>query len=644
MIMPKSHLTYRPDIDGLRALAVLAVVGFHAFPELFPGGFIGVDIFFVISGYLITGILLDNIHQGKFSIVDFYARRIRRIFPALLSILLACLVAGWLVFLTDEYKTLGKNIVASSLFVSNFFLWTQVSYFDTSAEFKPLLHLWSLAVEEQFYIIWPATLYLLSKKKNLLLYGTTAILLVSFSSSISHLNSVASRFYLPNNRFWELLIGALLTIKFQTGIYDRIPAWSKSLAGLMLILASVFALDKHSVFPGWLALPPTLGAFLLISAGEHNWINRKIFSAGIAVFIGLISYPLYLWHWPLLAFAKVLKGSDVSWQIRTGCVAMSFFLAWTTYHLVERPLRSAHTWKVPALIVVALLLGCIGYLGAQGMIKPRSASYGLELILKEIDEWEFPRSEQDITFEGQHFLAQGKQTNVALFIGDSNMAMYAARINRLVAADTTHAGKGAVFATLGGCMPVPGVGRLDTPTCLPLMRSTYRYALENQSVSTVVIGALWANYHYESQSFYQQGSVTFPLQQHEEMAYAALEKTIHDLVGSGKKVYVILNIPWSQYLDPRSLFKRSSADFQFSVTTTGGIERKSLDNIEGVNHQLSLLAERAGATVINPVDHLCNSQRCPLFTDEGQLIYKDSGHLTVRYVSNFADYLDQTMK
>ncbi|MEZ5488290.1 MAG: acyltransferase [Steroidobacteraceae bacterium] len=208
---PGEQPKYRPDVDGLRAIAVLSVLVYHAFPDLLPGGFVGVDIFFVISGFLISGIILTRIQAGTFTFADFYARRIRRIFPALAAVLVACLLAGWLILFPVDYERLGGHVLAGAAFVSNLVLWRESGYFDTSSELKPLLHLWSLGVEEQFYLIWPVLLVLAARFLHRILWAIVAVALLSFAANLLLVGSHASAaFYLPITRFWELMLGSML--------------------------------------------------------------------------------------------------------------------------------------------------------------------------------------------------------------------------------------------------------------------------------------------------------------------------------------------------------------------------------------------------------------------------------------------------
>lgn len=259
------------------------MIGFHAFPEWIKGGFIGVDIFFVISGYLISTIIAENLQNNTFSLVDFYSRRIRRIFPALFLVLLTCYAFGWFALYASEYKQLGGHIAAGAGFLQNFVLWSESGYFDNSSDTKPLIHLWSLAIEEQFYIFWPLVLWAAYKYKFNMLKVVLLILVISFAANILMIssNSIAA-FYSPGARFWELLIGAgwaylTLAKKSIVNKFSKEYANVLSVTGLFLIVVAICILNKKSAFPGWWALLPTLGAVFLIAAGRDGWVNKKYF-------------------------------------------------------------------------------------------------------------------------------------------------------------------------------------------------------------------------------------------------------------------------------------------------------------------------------------------------------------------------------
>lgn len=357
---------YRPDIDGLRAIAVLAVVIFHAFPSLIPGGFVGVDIFFVISGFLISKHIWEELDAGVFSIKIFYARRVRRIFPALGAVLLACVLIGWVILTPNEYEQLGKHIVAGAAFISNIIFWKESGYFDNAAVTKPLLHLWSLGIEEQFYIVWPLFLAFSWRYTRHISWALLGVLGASLTySMIVVRHDVAADFYSPLIRFWELALGAALAyISPQKSTLSALAYSSISWIGLSLILSAFIILEPSYAFPGAWALLPTLGAACLIYAGENTWLNRQILSHRLLVWVGLISYPLYLWHWPLLSFTQIMESETPSIEVRLWLVTTSFVLAWLTYKFIERPIRArSRSRNIILMLCLAMFL-----LGVTGLI------------------------------------------------------------------------------------------------------------------------------------------------------------------------------------------------------------------------------------------------------------------------------------
>jgi peptidoglycan/LPS O-acetylase OafA/YrhL len=329
------HLKYRADIDGLRAVAVIAVVLYHAFPNLVPGGFVGVDTFFVISGYLITGIIISGLDgPAGFSFADFYARRVRRIFPALILVLAATLAAGVIMFLPSELISLAKNTVASALFGANFMLLSETGYFDLAAHLKPLLHLWSLGIEEQFYLAWPLALWLTPRK-----WRGTMIAVVITASFVLNVALIRlhpqATFYLPFTRAWELMAGALLvSVTFKHGRLKEIVGALGVICG-----TTFFTYSGRTIFPGWAALLPVLGAGLTI-LGQGSFFSRIVLAHPLAAAIGRISYPLYLWHWPLLVFPRTYLFRPLTTGESLAAIAAATALAWLTYQFIERPIRS----------------------------------------------------------------------------------------------------------------------------------------------------------------------------------------------------------------------------------------------------------------------------------------------------------------
>ncbi|MDB2570445.1 acyltransferase family protein, partial [Gammaproteobacteria bacterium] len=368
---------------GLRAFAVLSVVAFHAFPYFVVGGFVGVDVFFVISGFLITSHIFENLDKGSFSFGDFYGRRIRRIFPSLIIIMIFSLVFGWFVLLADEFNQLGKHLAAGAGFISNFIFASEVGYFDAEAEFKPMLHLWSLAVEEQFYIFWPLILWLAWKIKLNLLLLCFLLMILSFSININLVEKYPSQiFFLPYGRFWELLVGSVLAwillygphhFDLESNPPDRSKLANVLLAfiqngfitfiGIVLLIASIFFINKSDPFPSYAAVVPVIGAVLIIIGGNSSALARLILSNKLAVWFGLISYPLYLWHWPILSYLHIIEDGTPPRDVRIMAVFVSIFLAWLTYVFIEKPIRFGKTKKKLrniALMVVVLIIGLIG--------------------------------------------------------------------------------------------------------------------------------------------------------------------------------------------------------------------------------------------------------------------------------------------
>ncbi len=358
LILSSASTKYRPDIDGLRAIAVMLVVIFHAFPETMPGGFIGVDIFFVISGFLITGIIVRELDQERFSLLAFYNRRIRRIFPALIVVLCVTLVLGWLWMLPAAYAQLSSDVFASAAFFANIALLLQSGYFDIESARKPLLHLWSLGIEEQFYLFWPLMLMLVARLRLSMLAAVSIAGLASFVLNVALIGSnPVATFYLPFTRAWELLAGAALACSWNQLSHSRTVSNLRAFVGILLIATAAGVLDTKSAFPGWWAVLPVGGAALLLSA-PAAWFCRSLLASPPLVWIGLISYPLYLWHWPLLVFFGIIKFAPLTLLERGLIVGLSFALAWLTYRLVEIRFRFGRPspLKIPSLYLGMVLI------------------------------------------------------------------------------------------------------------------------------------------------------------------------------------------------------------------------------------------------------------------------------------------------
>ncbi len=382
---------YRPDIDGLRAIAVLSVVAFHFNIGPVPGGFIGVDIFFVISGFLITSNIVERLDAGTFSFRDFYQRRIRRIFPALIVVLLFTLALGSLA-LRDSgdffrvstgsiFERMYYSVAVGATFLTNFTLMRDADYFTQTAITQPLLHLWSLAIEEQYYIVWPLLLFGIRTIKMKYLPFALTIAAVSFGINILTVQTAPlTAFYSIQSRAWELMIGsALACLPSAQEPRLGLVANARSAIGLALIVAGLFAINTKTVFPGWAALLPTVGAVLIISAGPNAIPNRTFLAARPMVWVGLISYPLYLWHWPALRlFEQYSNFNSFERPIFKAFVVLcSIIASWITFRAIEIPFRFGR-WRTPSYAGGLLML--MAAVGATAEISPSIALNSLSPV------------------------------------------------------------------------------------------------------------------------------------------------------------------------------------------------------------------------------------------------------------------------
>ena len=649
------EVRYRPDIDGLRAVAILAVVAFHAFPRAMPGGFTGVDIFFVISGYLISSLILNGLAKGSFTIAGFYGRRIRRIFPALVTVLTACGLFGWWVLLPYEYAPLGKHIAGAAGFVNNVILALEAGYFDRAIRMKPLAHLWSLGVEEQFYIFWPLVLWLVWKWKRGGAFAVAAVLAaLSFLVNIATLAShPVAGFYLPFGRAWELMAGAFLAVRGRsspdTANYGPKHRNLLSAAGLFCILLGLCLLKGSQPFPGWRALFPAAGTVLLIAAGSEAWLNRVVLSNRRMVTCGLISYPLYLWHWPIFSFENYLDPGDDARAIRVALIAMSVVLALLTWRYIETPVRQApiSLARVAALAASMATVGCVGIFVANGAIPPRASRYGTDAIARAVEAWDYPgASLHPLEFDGRTFYAGQPAATQTLYLGDSQMEQFAPRIVKLASASPGIFNM-PIFATGSGCPPLPGVRRrVSHENCVGLVEAAETYS-HRPDVATVVVAAHWSDYLYMDEACLEQGSSCEDLTPDSPaipQVAMRLETMLAAWKRDGKHAYLVLESPSANALDPARMPRRRFGDFSVIGGAAAGIPVRDLVARNRALALLARLAERSGATLIDPVPFLCPSEFCHALTPEGDAIYKDASHVRPSYAADHIQFLDETLR
>ena len=636
-----SHAAHRPDIDGLRGIAVLSVLAVHSFPQWVQAGFIGVDIFFVLSGFLITGILIQSLEAGRFSYADFYARRTRRIFPALCLVLFACLVFSALYTFPAQARVIGKHVGAGALFISNFVLWQESGYFDVSSEAKPLLHLWSLGIEEQFYLVWPVAMVLLFKFKRRAVWVLCAALLASFVCNLAFVVvKPSATFFLPPTRFWELMVGALLAYltRYHGGgpvawLRLRLPAgaWAHrrmadvfAAIGLAMLLVALALIDKSVVFPGWWALLPTFGTFALLAAGPGAWVNRHVLSQSVLRFYGAISYPLYLWHWPLLSF-PVVMGIELTNEVRVMILIGSVVLASLTYELVEKPIRFGRSG--PRTLWV--LCGALALVGLGGLVMKQTD--GLLNTFPEsvrtiaATEFRFDYSDYRVDkcmtrlHQGPEIFSEAcidrrdSSRKLVFLWGDSHAASLYPGLATVMA--DRQPGHRLAQYTAAACPPL-----LTTPTSANKhCERTNKVILERlagEKPDTVVLGGHWALYGTE------------PAMVSAHMA--SLRETVRHLKSLGvRRVVVFGHLPTWTIPQPSVLMKQ--------WRQTGVVPERTSEYLKPASVSYDKVIERAvegtGAVFVSPIGHLCTAAGCQVSTfDQGifHAVTNDDCHLTAQ--------------
>jgi peptidoglycan/LPS O-acetylase OafA/YrhL len=625
---PMAHPSYRPDIDGLRAIAVLLVVIHHAFPPSLPGGFIGVDLFFVISGFLISTIIFQNLQQGTFSFLDFYKRRVKRIFPALCLVLIASFVYGWSTLLPADYKQLGKHMAAGAAFVSNFAFWNESGYFDGGSRLKPLLHLWSLGVEEQYYIFWPLIVLLLWKRKLNLLTVCVVLFVLSFAiNMVTVKNNAVAAFYSPLSRFWELLIGSMLAYTTLNAVKNKQQAISSATsnnaaawAGALFLAIGVYFINPERRFPGFWALFPTLAAYLLIKAGPQAWFNRKVLSNRALVWVGLISFPLYLWHWPLLVFAELHEGKTPSTEIRLAMIAMGIVLAWLTYRLVERPIRFGklviETKKIPlalcGILLAIALLG--GYTYARDGFDFRFPKVIRALTNSKIDMFEGWRLDACILQQDRpasEFSDVCVDTNkrpLVFLWGDSHAAALYPGFKKLQETGVENGGYSFGMAQRNGAICPPMLD-VVSPWCKSINDDSFKLIAQLQP-EIVLLNAYWLHELYDLNK---------------------LDSTVAELRRIGiKKIILLGPTPYWQNSLPHNIlevWKKGPAMQKPPLRMTYGLDER----LPAIDAKMQAIAARLGIGYISGYKTLCNEAGCLTRNGEdGEIVAStDYGHLTV---------------
>lgn len=636
-------LRYRPEIDGLRALAVLAVMLFHAGNRAFPGGYVGVDIFFVISGFLITSIISKEVDNKQFSFAHFYERRIRRIFPALYFLLLSVLLAG-LVFLTPpELRNLGQSVFATVAFAGNIFFYFKSGYFDPDGETQPLLHMWSLGVEEQFYIFFPVFLLLVSQwGRRWLIPLLATILVASLVASVAKSTSdPAGVFYLPHFRGWELLVGCILALWMRAGFFadgvSKPTSYLLEFFALACIAIPVLGYNADTPFPGLTAIPPVLGTAILIAVSRAHTPVGRLLAWKPMTLIGLISYSAYLWHQPLLVIARLRTGFELAtWQANLLCLAALGF-AYVSWRYVERPFRDSNFLArrqvfLFAAITSALIAGMGLALHFGKGLPHRFESRALQLAATaelspkrgacHAEAWNQLTAQSACRYGGA-------DTSWAV-LGDS----HGVELGYALSQALEPSGKGIVHLTYSACPPLLRE-KVEGTGCTQWLRSTTDWLADNEEIRNVVI--------VFRHSQYLLGPIRTPLGGADifhppflrsvppELAKRAYWEDFAQLVGriaeDGRRVFVVTTVP-ELPRNPMDYVYTGRWPFLSSVKASipmDGVRKRQSEVRQNLQR---IVSSTRGTVLIDTNEALCDKQGCAVIADS-EVLYFDDNHLSL---------------
>tara|TARA_Y200000002_G_scaffold304799_1_gene260465 strand:+ start:352 stop:2349 length:1998 start_codon:yes stop_codon:yes gene_type:complete len=654
-----TKLNYRAEIDGLRAFAVLSVVIYHFFPGLINGGFIGVDIFFVISGFLITKNIFETLNENSFNILEFFGRRIRRIFPALLLVMIGALVIGFFILFNNEYTQLNKHVASGSVFIANFIFNNESGYFDNEAITKPMLHLWSLAVEEQFYIIWPLLLWFAWKQKLNLLIITFLIFFISLYYNIQFYQSnPISMFYLPFGRIWELLSGSILAWclvnkKIQIKkLKDRVNAnfiisrnanvsfdivlITKnflSFFGLLLLVFSITHINQKLIYLSSWTLIPVIGTLFIILAGNKSYISRVFLMNPISVWFGLISYPLYLLHWPVLSFLHIALGEQPDTTQRFYLLIISIFLAWITYRFIEKPIRNNKnkyfkTSILGLLMLILFIVSLLIYKNNSSIIistpKQSVAATAVSSPMRKKCHFNLSRVALETLPVCKYI---GSKIQVAVFGNSHSVELAYGIAEELQSSDV-----GIVHHTMSGCKHNYGMRNelekinKDDPKklensliCTDWHDKVVKSILSNNDLDTVIVS-------YRNEWYLEDNNYS-----------SSLAKMLNDLAKSKKNVILVLQAPYiDRGIRPKMLINDYIRKYVYfhNANITHLKLREWKDKYDAINNLLSKLPDNV--KIYDPADKFCDSINCYIIKD-GKALYFDIDHMSmsgVKLISN----------
>jgi peptidoglycan/LPS O-acetylase OafA/YrhL len=632
---------YRPDIDGLRALAVLPVVLFHARVGGFGGGFTGVDVFFVISGFLITSLIAKDLAAGTFSLLHFYERRARRILPALFTVVAASAIGAIILFMPPELIDFGQSVIALTVFASNVLFWLEAGYFDSPGDWKPLLHTWSLAVEEQFYIVFP--LVALAWHRRLtrpLVWLLIPALVASFALSAWSVGRFPdATFYLAPARAWELLVGAVLALGIVNAPNNRIVGEAAGIAGLALIAYGVFALSEQSPFPGPNALYPCLGAALVIWSGSSAvpTLTSRALATPPLVGIGLLSYSLYLWHWPALVFYRYAIPGEPGVLALSALLAAMLLLSYLSWRYIEQPVRHGAFWRgwrvavssmAGGIACLALGLTLVATAGLPGRVAPAILSAGKS---ESASPPATPCPYLDAARKSGMFCVRGTPGVPPRFVlvGDSHANV----LGPAVFEAATRLGLAGYEFTSSGFRPLPGVSQQGAPQVAELTARFVGFLRENPSIELVVLAGYWElqatgeSYRHRGHVFTDSGYDGSGAAYNPASFRAGLERLL--TMFPDRKFAIVEDIPsgWSSdiaYAQRRAFVSGGRGVALDTLGMPRDSYRRQLAAYSGI---LAVAAARDNATLVSLADTLCNETFCPAARD-GNLLYINGDHLS----------------
>ncbi|MDC1255930.1 acyltransferase [bacterium] len=632
-------MQFRYDINGLRAYAVIAVVLYHFSPTLLPGGFAGVDVFFVISGFLMTSIIFNGINNKTFSLLGFYRARGKRIIPALSVLCLFLLCWGWFYLPPMDYELLAKHAGSSLFFFSNITYLQEAGYFDAASHEKWLLHTWSLSVEWQFYIVYPIVLMVLSRLfsiKNIKVLILLFTLLAFAFSLYASYRSPSLAFYSLPTRAWEMMLGgiAFLFPLTLTSHYKK----AIQLLGILLIVIAYTYLSGNDIWPGYLALIPALGAFLIIAANNRSLLtDNKLFQ-----WLGNISYSLYLWHWPVVVALKYFEWNSYIHVILG--IIICILLSTISYYLIEKNLLKKLVVKFSnvidfSLYRAAFFIGLFfaGYVFINSGIYSRDEHKIYQQALEAKSDWSYPQANFSINGMKVRKI-ESENENITLFLGDSLIEQYYPRFSNLHSQSKQL--NEVWFLTNGGCFPIASIISFIRD-CRNI--NYLKEVLAQNKFDKIVVGGDWLPRFARDEWHVELNGKLYQLNTPEgrKQAFSLLGQLFETLSYSAEQVYVVLAFPSGDLFDYQKMARKNFIGEEIKTSYS----REHFDQIHNdFNSEINSLASKYKVNVINPLDFLCDEDSCSVLDETSRPRYKDIKHLRSSYVKDHVTFLDFTIQ